>query len=73
MTSPATQGLLEEAASKGCRVVAKAGDELMEIVIVQGEAAGAALEKVVREAATTYRALNTPQGMAWLMRRLSTL
>lgn len=69
--TPAGKSLMEMALKKSCKVVVKAGDQVTEILIVKGKATGKVLETKVKEAKVTYSALNTPQGMEWLMRYMS--
>lgn len=70
-STPASKALMEKAAQKGCEIAVKAGEEVTEILIVQGRAAGQLMERKSAESKATYNALNTPQGIEWLMRYMS--
>jgi len=66
-TTPAGKALINEAAIKGCNVVVRGG----EILLVEGRRTAETFKKSAKEAEKTYRALDTAQGINWLMRYLS--
>jgi hypothetical protein len=71
VSTDASKKVFGHLAAKRCDVVVKAGEDVYEIAVVEGKAAAGELQRKVEEAKTTYTALSTPEGMAWLMRYLS--
>ena len=61
---PGYKEVAKRAVELGCDVAVEAGPKYYKIIIHD-------TERGVRKAKQTYRALNTPHGMAWLMRYLS--
>lgn len=66
-TTPAGKELMTMAAEKSCEVVVQGGN----LLLVKGGEAADSFKKTAKEAGETYNALNTAQGISWLMRRLS--
>ncbi len=55
------------AAEKGCTVVVVGGT----LMVSRGGEMKDALKNTARDAQSTYKALNTAQGIRWLMRKMS--
>lgn len=70
-TTPAGKELMTMAAEKSCDIVVEVGQTATEIMIVQAENALEDIRKTTQKAEKTYKALNTPQGISWLMRYMS--
>lgn len=66
-TTPAGKGLMKKATEKGCNVVVRGG----EIFLVEGKKTAETFRKSARQAEQTYRAVNTSEGIQWLMNYLS--
>lgn len=65
--TPSGKALMSKAAEDGCNIVVRGG----ELLLVKGGEMKDKFKKTAEEADKTYRALNTEQGVRWLMRILS--
>ncbi|MCB0654685.1 MAG: hypothetical protein KDC57_01050 [Saprospiraceae bacterium] len=72
-STDAGKKLLTMATEKGCDLFVYAGTEVTKFVVVQGKASAHEIQQKAQMAKKTFRALNTPQGMHWLMQYLSSM
>jgi hypothetical protein len=71
LRDPAFKELNKVAAEKGCTVAVQVGEKVCRIVIVEGAETVRDLDRALEHGKQTYRALNTANGIVWLMRYLS--
>jgi len=72
LRDPAFKAVNKKAAALGCTVAVQAGEEVYRIAIVEGAKAARDVDRALQHGKRTYRALNTPSGMQWLMHYLGT-
>ena len=65
--TPGGREVMEAAASTGCTVVVQAADDVVGFVVVKGKEIKADIKNSLREAERTYRAINTAEGIKWLI------
>ena len=71
LRNPAFKAVNKRAAALGCTVAVKAGEKVYRIAIVEGATAARDIDRALQRGKRTYRALNTSNGMHWLMHYLS--
>ena len=69
--TPAGKGLIEKAASLGCEVVVRTSNAATEILLVKGALVEKKTENFLHEAKRTHNAINSVEGVNWLMQVLS--
>ena len=71
LRDPAFKAVNKRAASLGCAVAVQAGEQVCRIAIVEGAKAARDIDRSLKQAGRTFRALNTRSGVHWLMHYLS--
>jgi len=71
LQNPSAKKLAEKALAGGCSLGVRVTDDATELLVIEGAQTIRRVEDAAHQAKTTYKALNTPEGMTWLMRYLT--
>ncbi len=70
-TTPAAQGVIEKAIELGCNLAVEVGERSTKFLLVKKEQVSDRVSRGIYQAEKTYQAINTVDGIHWLMRYLT--